>query len=97
MTKADVVSKITSKTGLNKEDAESVLESFFVTIKEALAEGENVYFRGFGSFITKQRAEKTARNITKNTTMIVPAHIIPHFKPSDEFVHQVKQRQLHTA
>lgn len=97
MTKADVVAKITGRTGISKEHAESVLESFFVTIKDSLAKGENVYFRGFGSFITKQRAEKIARNISENTAMIVPAHTIPHFKPSDEFVSQVKEGPLQSV
>lgn len=97
MTKADIVAKITAKTGVSKEHAESVLEFFFITIKDSLAKGENVYFRGFGSFITKQRAEKTARNISTNASIIVPAHIIPHFKPSDEFTKQVKEGQLQTA
>ncbi|MCE7040094.1 HU family DNA-binding protein [Dyadobacter sp. CY312] len=97
MTKADVVSKIISKTGVSKEDAEKVLESFYVTIKDSLAEGENVYFRGFGSFITKQRAAKTARNISTNTSVIVPAHTIPFFKPSPEFSTQVKESQLAEA
>lgn len=97
MTKAEIVSKIIDKTGVSKEHAETVLEAFFVTIKDSLTKGENVYFRGFGSFITKQRAEKTARNISKNTTLIIPAHTIPHFKPSDEFVNQVKEQQLQLA
>jgi DNA-binding protein HU-beta len=97
MTKADLVSKIIDKTGVSKESAEIVLESFFTTIKESLAEGENLYFRGFGSFITKQRAAKTARNILANTTMVVPAHVIPYFKPSPEFLNQVKESQLAEA
>lgn len=97
MTKADIVARITDKTGVSKEHAESVLESFFLTIKDSLAKGENVYFRGFGSFITKQRAEKTARNISANTSIIVPAHIIPFFKPSDDFVNQVKESTLQEA
>jgi len=97
MTKAELISKVTDNTGVSKEHAEAVLESFFVTIKDSLAGGENIYFRGFGSFITKQRAEKTARNISKNTTVIVAAHCIPFFKPSKEFVGQVKEGQLQTA
>jgi DNA-binding protein HU-beta len=94
MTKADVVSKIIDKTGISKEDAEKTLESFFVTVKDSLTQGENVYFRGFGSFITKQRAAKTARNISTNTTIVVPAHVVPFFKPSPEFSNQVKESQL---
>jgi len=91
MTKADTVSKIADKTGINKEEVEKVLEAFFVTVKNSLSEKENLYVRGFGSFIVKKRAEKTARNISLNSTMIVPAHSIPFFKPSKEFVNQVKE------
>ena len=97
MTKAEVVSKIIDKTGVSRENAEVVLESFFVTIKDSLAKGENIYFRGFGSFITKERAAKTARNISTNTTIVVPAHVIPYFKPSPEFSNQVKESQLAEA
>lgn len=95
MTKADTIQKIVEKTGIQKEAVEKTLESFFVTIKDSMSTGENVYFRGFGSFTNKKRAEKTARNISKNTSIIVPAHIIPHFKPSDDFVNQVKEGNLH--
>ena len=97
MTKAEAASKITDKTGVSKEHVEKVLESFYVTIKDSLADGENVYFRGFGSFITKQRAAKTARNISTNTSIVVPAHVIPYFKPSLEFSNQVKESQLAEA
>jgi len=94
MTKADTVLKIVEKTGIQKEDVEKTLESFFVTIKDSMESGENIYFRGFGSFITKKRAAKTARNISKNTTIIVPEHVIPHFKPSDDFIKVVKEGNL---
>ena len=94
MTKADTVLKIVEKTGIQKEDVEKILESFFVTIKDSMEDGENIYFRGFGSFINKKRAAKTARNISKNTTIIVPAHVIPHFKPSDDFIKVVKEGNL---
>ena len=91
MTKADTVSKISEKTGVQKEVVEQILETLFLTVKNSLSEGENIYFRGFGSFIVKERAEKTARNISLKSTMIIPAHSIPSFKPSPEFVNQVKQ------
>ena len=97
MTKAETVLKIAEKTGIQKEQVEKTLEAFFVTIKDSMANGENIYFRGFGSFINKKRAAKTARNISKNTTIIVPAHTVPQFKPSDDFVNQVKEGNLQHA
>lgn len=90
MTKADTISRIAEKTGMQREEIENVLEAFFTTIKTSLSEGENIYFRGFGSFVVKQRAEKTARNIAQKSTIIVPAHQIPFFKPSNDFINQVK-------
>lgn len=90
MTKADVVSKIAESTGLDKTEILSVVEALMDTIKGSLEKNENVYLRGFGSFIIKQRAEKTARNISKNTTIIIPAHSIPSFKPADTFMDAVK-------
>jgi DNA-binding protein HU-beta len=90
MTKADIVSRITEKTGIQKEEVEKIIESFFATIKNSLSEGENVYFRGFGSFMIRQRAAKTARNITLKSTIVVPAHQVPVFKPADDFISQVK-------
>lgn len=94
MTKADTVSKIAETTGIQKEEVEKVLEAFFITVKDSLSENENIYVRGFGSFIVKQRAEKTARNILMKSTIIVPAHSIPFFKPSKEFISQVKEGAL---
>ena len=85
MTKADLIQTISTTTGVSRQEASSIIESLMEEIKNSLSNGENVYFRGFGSFIIKQRAEKTARNISKNTTVIVPAHNIPAFKPSKEF------------
>jgi DNA-binding protein HU-beta len=90
MTKADIVAEITEKTGLERSETLKVVEAFMVSIKSSLAKGENVYLRGFGSFIVKERAQKTARNITKNTTLIIPAHNIPSFKPAKTFVEEVK-------
>lgn len=94
MTKADLVSRLTEKTGIPKEEVEKIIESFFVTIKDSLSRGENIYFRGFGSFTIKQRAAKTARNISEKSTIIIPAHQIPFFKPADDFVSQVKEGLL---
>lgn len=92
MTKADVVNRISENTGIEKDTVQNALEAFMETVKESMAGGNNVYLRGFGSFIVKKRAEKTARNISKNTTVIVPEHFIPSFKPVDSFVTQVKDK-----
>lgn len=91
MTKADIVAKIADKTGIEKVDVQLTVEAFMKEIKGALSSGENVYLRGFGSFIVKERAEKTGRNISKNTTIIIPAHNVPAFKPSKVFVEEVKE------
>ncbi|KAA6440911.1 integration host factor subunit beta [Dyadobacter flavalbus] len=90
MTKADTISRIVEKTGIQKEEVEKVLEAFFATVKSSLSEGENIHFRGFGSFVIKQRAEKTARDISRKSTIIIPAHKIPFFNPSNDFINQVK-------
>ena len=90
MTKAEIVSEIASKTGIDKREVLMVVERLMDTIKSTMTNGEEVFLRGFGSFIIKRRAEKTARNISKNTTMIVPAHNIPAFKPAKEFLEKVK-------
>ena len=90
MTKAEIVSDIAKKTGVDKTTVLNTVEAFMSTVKESLANEENVYLRGFGSFIVKQRAEKTARNISKNVTIKIPAHNIPAFKPSKEFTAKVK-------
>ncbi len=89
MTKADIVNEIAKTTGIEKAVVLSVVEQFMTVVKDSLAHGENVYLRGFGSFIVKTRAEKTARNISKNTTIIIPAHNIPAFKPAPVFMKQV--------
>lgn len=90
MTKADIVNEIAKSTGLDKADVLKTVEAFMEAVKDSLAKSENVYLRGFGSFVVKQRAEKTARNISKNTTIIIPAHNIPSFKPAKTFVSTVK-------
>ncbi len=89
MTKAEIATEIAKTTGIDKAAVVTVIEQFITVVKDSLAHGENVYLRGFGSFIIKQRAQKTARNITKNTTLIVPAHNIPAFKPADVFKNEV--------
>ncbi|HDO27424.1 MAG TPA: integration host factor subunit beta [Bacteroidetes bacterium] len=91
MTKAEIVTEIANKTGIEKVAVQAVVESFMETIKGTMVGGENVYLRGFGSFIIKERAEKTGRNISKNTTIIIPAHKIPAFKPAKTFVNKVKK------
>lgn len=91
MTKADIVNKISQKTGIEKEDVLLVVENFCKVVKESMIDGENIYIRGFGSFVNKKRARKVARNIQKNTAMIIDAHYIPAFKPSKLFVTKVKE------
>lgn len=90
MTKAEIVSEIAAKTGLEKQVVLTVVEGMMDTIKTSMINGNEVFLRGFGSFIIKHRAEKTARNISKNTTIIIPAHNIPAFKPAREFMEKVK-------
>lgn len=92
MTKAEIVSNISKKLGIEKVDVQLVVESLMNEITSSLENGENVYLRGFGSFIVKRRAEKTARNIKKNTTIKIPAHNIPAFKPSKIFLNGVKDK-----
>lgn len=89
MTKADIVNEIAKTTGIDKGSVLAVVENFMTVVKDSLAHGENVYLRGFGSFILKERAAKTARNISKNTTIIIPAHKIPAFKPANVFKEEV--------
>jgi DNA-binding protein HU-beta len=90
MTKADIVNEIAKNTGIEKVTVQKAVESFMESVKDSMVAGNNVYLRGFGSFIVKKRAKKTARNISKNTTIIIPAHNIPAFKPAKTFVNKVK-------
>ncbi|MBN2681559.1 MAG: integration host factor subunit beta [Bacteroidales bacterium] len=90
MTKADIVNEISKNTGIEKVTVQKTVESFMDTLKSSLVKGNNVYLRGFGSFVVKKRAKKTARNISKNTTIIIPEHFIPSFKPAKSFVTKVK-------
>ena len=89
MTKADIVSEIAKSTGIDKSSVLASVESFMSVVKRALADGENVYLRGFGSFVVKTRAQKIARNISKNTSIIIPEHNIPSFKPAKVFLNSV--------
>jgi DNA-binding protein HU-beta len=91
MTKADLVNEIAKNTGVDKMTVKLVIEAFMDTVKKSLLNKNNVYLRGFGSFIIKKRAQKTARNISKNTTIIIPEHYIPAFKPSKAFLNEVKE------
>lgn len=90
MTKADIVNEISKSTGIEKITVQKSVEAFMESVKDALIKDKNVYLRGFGSFIVKKRAKKTARNISKNTTIIIPEHFIPSFKPAKSFVGKVK-------
>ena len=90
MTKAELVSKISIKTGIEKLTTLAVIESMMSEIKDSISANEAVFLRGFGTFKPKKRAEKTGRNIKKNTTIIIPAHHIPAFKPAKAFVQEVK-------
>ena len=92
MTKADIVNDIVNQTNIDKVVVKEVVESLMDTITKSMIKGENVYFRGFGSFILKKRAEKTGRNITKNTTVKIPAHMIPAIKFCKEFVDEVQTK-----
>ena len=90
MTKAEIVNEVAKATGLEKVTVQTIVEAYMESVKTSLIKGNPVYLRGFGSFIIKKRAEKAARNITKNTTMVIPAHKIPAFKPAKVFVAAVK-------
>lgn len=90
VTKADVIAEISSKTGIDKKDVSETLENFFQVVKDNLANQENIYVRGFGSFINKKRARKIARNISKNTSITIEEHYVPSFKPAKVFVEQIK-------
>ena len=92
MTKADIVSNISDKLGVDRADVQATVEKFMKEVKISLEKGENVYLRGFGSFIIKTRAEKTGRNISQNTALKIPAHNIPSLKPAKVFVQGVKSK-----
>lgn len=90
MTKAEVISEISEKTGIPKEDVSVTVEAFFSIVKNSMADGNNIYIRGFGSFINKKRKKKIARNISKNTAIVIDEHFIPSFKPSKVFIEKIK-------
>lgn len=90
VTKAEIISEISEKTGIEKSDVSISVEAFFNVVKDTLATGENIYVRGFGSFVNKKRAKKIARNISKNTAIVIDEHYIPSFKPSKVFVEKIK-------
>ena len=94
MTKAEVIAEISTKTGIDKADVSASLEAFFTVVKNSLSEGENVYVRGFGSFVVKHRKEKVGRIISKNKSVVIPAHNVPSFKPAKVFVEKVKNSKL---
>ena len=93
MTKAEIVAQISRQSGIEKAVVQTVVETFMENVKESMIAGDDVFLRGFGSFIIKRRAEKTARNISKNTTIKIPAHTIPVFKPAKSFVNAVKENK----
>lgn len=90
MTKAELVKEVSKSTGIENATVSAIVEGFMATVKDSLSEDNNVYLRGFGTFEVKTRAQKTARNITKNTTLIIPEHKVPTFKPCPDFKNQVK-------
>lgn len=92
MTKAEIVNQVADATGVEKVAVQATVEATMKAIKDSLSRGENVYLRGFGSFVVKKRAEKKGRNISKNTTIVIPAHNIPSFKPAKVFMEQVKKK-----
>ena len=88
-----MISEISEKTGISKEDVQITVEAFFSVVKGSMSEGENIYIRGFGSFINKKRARKIARNISKNTAIVIEEHFIPSFKPSKVFIEKIKSSE----
>ncbi|MFL2595354.1 MAG: HU family DNA-binding protein [Flavobacteriaceae bacterium] len=92
MTKADIVTKISDRLGVEKIETQAIIEQFMKEVKNSLETGENVYLRGFGSFIIKTRAEKKGRNISKNVTISIPAQNIPAFKPAKVFADRIKEK-----
>jgi DNA-binding protein HU-beta len=91
MTKAEIVTEIAEKTGIEKVTVQATVEAFMKSVKNNLSQGKNVYLRGFGSFVVKKRATKKGRNISKNTTIVIPEHFIPSFKPAKTFSDKVKK------
>lgn len=94
MTKQEVINEIAKKTGIDKVVVGSSVESLMEKVKDSMIKGNNIYLRGFGTFLIKKRAKKTARNITKNTAVIIPEHFVPTFKPSKEFMASMKKKKV---
>ena len=94
VTKADVINEISEKTGIDKLDVQATVEAFFSVVKTSMADGENIYVRGFGSFVNKKRAKKIARNISKNTAIVIEEHYFPSFKPSKIFIEKIKRNVI---
>jgi len=90
VTKAEVIAQIADQTGIDKSDVQITVEAFFSVVKNSMAGGENIYIRGFGSFVNKKRAKKIARDILKNTAIVIDEHYVPSFKPSKVFIDKVK-------
>lgn len=93
MTKADVINQIADKTGIDKADVSASVEAFFTIVKSSMSSGQNIYIRGFGSFINKKRKKKIARNISRNTAIVIDEHYIPSFKPAKIFVNKIKNSE----
>ena len=93
MTKADVINQIADKTGIDKADVSASVEAFFNIVKSSMSSGQNIYIRGFGSFINKKRKKKIARNISRNTAIVIDEHYIPSFKPAKIFVNKIKNSE----
>lgn len=90
MTKADVINQIAEKTGIDKADVTASVEAFFTIVKNSMSSGHNIYVRGFGSFVNKKRKKKIARNISRNTAIVIDEHYIPSFKPAKVFISKIK-------
>lgn len=90
MTKADIINEIAEKTGVDKADVTASVEAFFSVVKNNMSNGHNIYIRGFGSFINKKRKKKIARNISRNTALVIEEHYVPSFKPAKIFVNKIK-------
>ena len=93
MTKADIINEIADKTGIDKADVTASVEAFFSVVKNSMSGGQNIYIRGFGSFINKKRKKKIARNISRNTALVIDEHFIPSFKPAKIFVNKIKNSE----
>ena len=94
MTKQDLVNDISKSTGVDKVNVSKTVEALMETIKVSMIKNQNIYLRGFGSFIVKKRAKKTARNIAKKTTLIIPEHFVPAFKPAKEFMDKIRSKKV---